>query len=301
MLSIRLWKQLQAPSASAGLYRRAVIDQFSVDTLALLREKFSPYVPLLLIAGLVLFCCTISSVNSLPYINDLLSLATVAFFFGSSIPALGWALGIAQTIARQREQGMWSLLSIVPAGAFGAAWTIGMAILDHERRMYHNYRQHLMRLFGLLMLFILVLVSVLGTIRSSSELMSHLGQLLLILVVMVASYVDFIHSTLIALASGLLAGVTTQNRIDAFARGAALFALGQLAAYIPSLILLAVGVRWVNQHASNLAGPFVLPLLFLIVFAALREGVLFLYWTLVIRATNAGPEVVHARQLESYF
>jgi hypothetical protein len=290
MLSIRIWKQLQVPPVSAGLYRRALIDHFSADTLAVFKDKFAPYMPLLMIFGLVLFCCTVSSLNSMPYLSDLLSLATIAFFFGTSIPAFGWTLSIAQTIARQREQGMWPLLSIVPAGAFGAAWGIGVTLLDHDRQLNQHHRQHLMRLFGLLMLFILVLFNVLGSIYSLDDLVIHLGQLLLILVVIAASYIDFIHTTLIALASGLLAGVTTQNRVDAFARGLGLFALGQLATYLPSLVLLAVGARWVNQHVSNQAGPFVLPLVFLAVFALLREGVLYLYWNLLTRITNADSQ-----------
>lgn len=265
-----LWRQLCLPP-NHPLYwrtRRAICDSF--DTALMV------WLVLIVYAGVgialaIFFGQTNPSALMLPLIGLTL--------FNSSIYAVVWAVRISRTISRERENGVYDLLAALPGGALGLHRIIAAAVLHADDALMLTTTLRRITIGLTLVIFALLLLLVTTQVASFNP-VQFLRLLLDALAVLLASYLDHIQSAILASQIGMLVPARGRTRFDTRLWPALIFLLAQILMVAALVLMALIAVPAVTDALMPLpwAAELSPPVVLLILFCLIREGVLLLTW-----------------------
>lgn len=278
MLSWKLWRALCRPPYNHPLFVR-VANAHNGSSSILRTFKFT---------GFYLIACVLFTL-AWPFI--LINPALVLLFAAASantIYAMSWAARIGTAIAHEREQYTFDLICLIPVGALGAGWALSTAHL-HRSALFQNLRLLMHSLTVALIGALITTIPVTLTLASGSSTSYSLFLLLDYgIAITAAFYFDHIQSVTLAYLVGMITASIAQNRINAQLWSVGVFLLLQLFVYLLTLII-GIVVLQAPLYVDDTARNAIMPLLWLAIFYALREGVIRLIWRLLAHQFNAGP------------
>jgi hypothetical protein len=222
-----------------------------------------------------------------------------AILFTSAFYSLRWAVTIGGMIARERETGMFDLISLSPDGALGASWAVctGSIYRNQSLQQIQSPMSWVIRLgFTLLILASLGnFVEPLVPIGANSTL-GTIIPLLYLFTLSGALYIDHVQSVAMGSLIGMLMPTFTRSRIDAGIGALIVFLLLQITTYVLTLLigfsLLPALFSLLNFSPSLEA--ILLPVLRLAIFGAIREGMIAGLWKALVERLNiAASEMVY--------
>jgi hypothetical protein len=280
-LSLQIWNALRRPPIHHPLFRRVSRSR----PLTLPRR-----LPLAQRIGLLLFFAILLYV-SLRYYTQVIFVAIVFIPLGlmalymvlhGTIAGVYWAVRVSSAISRERDRGMYDLLSTSPYGSFSVSWAIctGCQYYDQTFNGIGAQRVWYSRFFFLTLLFLSAAISLADPRSRSPEGFLQIVELVVILAV--AFHSDDIQSTVIGSLVGLIVPLFSRHSLDTRIAAFIGFLLLQVGAY--SLILL-IGFVLLPQVNMDLGvegwfGVFILPIEQFAVFFAVRELVVRILWRL---------------------
>jgi hypothetical protein len=219
-----------------------------------------------------------------------IAMAGVYMALHGTLAGLYWAIRVSSAIARERERGIFELLSTSPYGPFSASWAIctGCQYYDQTFNGLGAQRVWFSRIFFLTLLLISGLLSLpeahgIGVPNNTSanfaESLLHVIELVSVLAL--AFHIDDIHSTVIGSLVGVIVPLFARNRLDARVGAFVGFLVLQITAYI---FVWLIGFMLIPDLNANLAlsatvTTIALPLEQLIVFFAVREVIARVLWS----------------------
>jgi hypothetical protein len=219
--------------------------------------------------------------NSVQTLQPVLFLASMiipilllATMLNSTIYATGWAISIGTTIAQEREQRRYDLLCLLPPGSIAACLTICSGCLNRNQsfRNIPSLRKFPLTkpqiIFGgLLFLLFLYAYALEGSGTEIVSIVIGSGTII------AAFFVDYIQAAVLASLVGILVSTYPVSPIDARLWSALSFLLLQIGSYVVTLftgLVLLPTLFGVSYILSVLT----LPLLTLLFFCGLREGII---------------------------
>jgi len=273
MVTWRLWRALNRPPLRSPLYRRAYARQITPPQLSEIR------IPLmgvfknlsLIIMPVILILIGAPILILLFYLA--LSIAPLLLPTAYTIYGLTHAISASGGIAKEREQQTYDVLCTAPTGSLGMHWSYCTGWI-HFHWMY--------RYALLAFLAIGVVASVFGL--SGRFIFGTLPVPLPVTIVRALAIgalfvIDYGQTIVISSLTTLIIPTYVENEGDARLWAASLFLGLQLAVYVPTLLF---GVSMLNffdlLKIERSAADFLLPLLTLAFFAALRETIITGLW-----------------------
>lgn len=278
-MTYRLWSALNHPPATHPLFRSRV----------LLPGERRSYTWAGLVSGFIQG--TGQQSPTLLLVMMPLILVCVGVFYG-----LDCAMRVGTAIAYERENERFILLSLSPPGALGSAWAICATALyrNHDFiRLRSVVRVALALAFiGALVLLLLVNLFTLATSThyyGQEVTFSPLASLIAVLAIFLAVYMEYTGSAVLGTLVGILVPTYTRSRLDTLLMSFGVFLLLQMMVY---LLTYFFGFWFVPPFFftfDETTGEIVLTLIRLLIFYAVREAVITVVWSLVIRRCNAAP------------
>jgi hypothetical protein len=307
MISWRLWQALEYPvydhpvfhRTLASYGRRAQVIESSktrqgviiishVDAIRGRRSQSRDRLRSLTYSALVLlFLCG-------GWIPLLIAIILVIPFVGT-IYGLDIATRVSTLVSREREYQMFDLLSLAPPGALGLSWALMTGLL-YRNAMFRRLRRVIgptflwliiVLGFGLLILAFeiwggLATPSVSGRIVADSA-QQQFANFVLLMVVVTGLYVDVIHSIVTGAVTAILAASVAKNRLEARILALALYLGTQIVTYLAVLTCWSAFLPQSlpmsdDSVVSDWIGRIISYLMVLVVFIAIREGLIHLLW-----------------------
>lgn len=227
---------------------------------------------------------------ALPVLISILYVLRYTLLNGT-ISGLLWALRISGYIAYERELGGFDLVWVAPPGGLGASMAVCTGCL-YRKATIHQFRKQ----YRVVAVFVLItgLTGILGlearliTIYTSLRVFA----LTLLIVVVVALYIDAVHSLIISSLVGMLVPTFTQNRLDARFWTSGIYISIQVFTFALG-VFVCLFLMPTLYTALQLSGWWVdlSPLLIgLAVFYLSREAIIIVLWHLLARQFNADPQ-----------
>ncbi len=219
-----------------------------------------------------------------------------------------WAVRISTTITQEQEQRTYDLLCVLPFGAFGACWSIGMGCL-YRRSAFERARWEFherMEEWTLVVFFLSVVLSIGTSATYPDDTAIHptllrMGLAGLYFALMLAFlYFDYVHSVLAGVLLGMAVPVYIHNRIDASLWTALVFVTAQVLVYAVTLLLALVVLPWLYARFPVTGWPvgYSAPLAVFGVYFGLREGMVWALWRLLTFRLNADMVMINSRDRE---
>lgn len=271
MLTWKLWRGLKAPPIHHPLFRRIMV---------------APLRPTPWYVG-----CAVIMVA--PF------LLLPAILFTSAFYSLRWAITIGSTIARERETGMFDLVSLATDGGIGASWAICTAAI-HRNQSLQQIQSPMSWVVRLG--FTLLLLASLGNFveplvpGDADMAMQTLIPLLYLSTLAGALYIDHMQSVAMGSLIGMLMPTYTRSRVDAGIGALIVFLLLQIVTYVFTLLIgfSLVPAVFRNLEVAPVTGAVALPILRLAIFYAIREGMIAGLWRILVERLNiAASEMVY--------
>ena len=290
-LTLQVWYALKRPPIHHPLFRR--ISQ--ARQLQPERERHFTLVHRAAISALLIgiFYVTVRFYAQLIFVAIFvipIGFAGLYMALHGTLAGLYWATRISGAIARERERGVYELLSTSPYGAFSASWAIctGCQYYDQTFNGAGAQRVWFSRIFFLTLLFLSALLSLLDPRGYSSPLEGFLYILTLVGVLALAFYIDDIHSSVIGSLIGLIVPLFARNRLDARIGAFTGFLLLQLCAYLLIFFLGFIVMPPLNEslRVTGFADELALPLEQLLIFFGVRELIARVLWRINVLALD---------------
>jgi hypothetical protein len=215
----------------------------------------------------------------------------VLMIFSGTFYGAVWALAISNSIAVERQQGMYDLLCLSPSGMIGVDWAIGTACLHRRAGFEHVNSQEAWSVR--IILFVPLLVSaqlVLGRTMAATSAITVISALALL----VFFYVDHIQSIILGVTFGLLGPHMVDSRFDARLRALSGFLLAQLSGYLllaaTAFLLLPAVYQRIGLRGAW--ADFSLPFFSLLIFVIVRDRLLYRLMRMLCDRLNAAPTEV---------
>jgi hypothetical protein len=245
MFSYALWRSLRRPPTRNPLFRQTYTHA----------EEAAPwYVGCVQWTGLLFFA-------------PIIALAGLVYGFG-------WSVGIAGTLGKERESRRFELIRLTPPGPLGMSWAGALGYLYHHRTFRNvNTNSNLLIRTGL-MAFILSGVGLAVETQGFTFMPSFANIVLYLVTLFAALLVDHVQSVVVAVLTGILAADAAGSRFGAQLVAFSLYSGVQIITYLVSLTL---GVS-LSVLAANEAGLLLVLVVRLVLFAAVRELLIWLLW-----------------------
>lgn len=226
----------------------------------------------------------------------LLALPFGFLFLNGLLYGLYWAVQISTTLAREYELGHFSMLSLTPHGGIGASWLWATTIVNRNNTLH---KLHIMvravviiALLTLLLAFITVYISAQNSPSTRIASFGGLTSIVLLALVVVALFFEHMQSIVIGSLLGMLIPARLPTVFDARIWSVGVYLLLQLGFY--ALMVIAIGILpllfrligFVGNWADLIHG-----LLLLLIFFALREGIIRLLWRNLNYQLNADVRI----------
>jgi hypothetical protein len=269
--TLMLWRGLKKPPAEHPLYQRVMTAPIQI----------APWYT----------ACIIILVAPL--------LIIPAILFTSAFYSLRWAMMISSAISRQREAGMFELLALTPAGAFGTSWAISTASIYRNQSLEQIQAPSS---WVVRLAFTLIVLASLGNFVEPLVPFDTDGVWLTIIPLVYlftlagALYIDHLQSVALGTLVGMLIPTYTRTRIDAGGGALLLFLLLQIVTYTLTIILgfSVLPAALVGLGLSPLALALLLPVARLAIFFLVRESILVGLWAILVERLN-----IAASEIES--
>src|SRR5664279_375188 len=284
VVTLQVWNALKRPPIHHPLFRRISRNRPLVPQRHL-SLKLRIGLSILLAALFFLILQNFAQVIFIGLFFIPLGITALYMTLNGTLAGLYWATRVSSAIARERERGIYDLLSTSPYGAFSASWAIctGCQYYDQTFNGTGAQRVWFSRMFFLTLLLFSAIIS-LGNTRtfSGDTLEGFLNVLEIVVVLAAAFYIDDIHSTVIGSLVGLIIPLFARNRLDARIGAFVSFLLLQISAFT---LVWIIGFQTMPQINASLAlngfaAEIALPLELLLVFFAVREGIARVLWRL---------------------
>jgi hypothetical protein len=215
-----------------------------------------------------------------------------AIVFLSAVYGLRWAMTIAGTIAREREVGMYELISLTPAGLLGSSRAIMAACMHRNESLaqIQSVGAWVMRMaFGLVLMLSTEMLSTPIIRYDVDPLLGQVITPIYLLMLGAAVYIDHVQSIVVSELVGMLMPIYTRRRTDAALSAGAVYLLVQTACYTLTLLLGFVVLSPVMEVLPILPQlrTILLPFLRVAIFYSIREGIIRVLWRRLVHETNA--------------
>jgi hypothetical protein len=214
-----------------------------------------------------------------------------AILFTSAFYSLRWAVTIASTLAREYDTGMFDLLALTPAGAFGTSWSISTAAIHRNESLQQiqSPSSWIVRLA-----FTLLILASLGNFveplvpASAEGVMLIFIPLLYLFTLSGALYIDHVQSIVLSALVGMVIPTYARGRVDAGAAAFLVFLLLQVTTYALMLLLgfAALPTLLISLGMDEVFIAVLLPILRLLIFYFLREGIIAAVWAILVERLN---------------
>jgi hypothetical protein len=291
------WLLLANPARKSPLYWRTVTPRIPPEWMQQWQKFFSPIAPLVYLFTVMFVCCAVTSRS----LGIFLFIAAAFVILGNgTMFGLMWSVTIASELAKEREQGAWELLCLQPSGGLGAAWAMATGIMHRDNAFRSRYQRHINILRAILTIVAIVAFGSLLDARSVYN-VNVVMIYAYIIAGTLASYVDYVQSTVLGGLTGVIAGTFTRTRLDAQLRAVGAFLLLQTGAY--ALVVL-IGV-WLLPRLLSLGGftpgawttEITLLILRVVFFVGLRELVIVGLWRVVAERLNTTTQQLETLRL----
>ena len=283
MITWRLWQTLKIPPYNSPLFRRMA----NMETTRSPLSRRLGYVPDVLLVLFFIFVFALGAITLVQGFTFITIIATL-IIFGGTLYALDWSIAIADVISREREHHTFDLLSLMPAGPFGAAWTIALGQLYRDASFLRR-RERFERLILMTLVFtgFLLAIGLLAQFHTESRVQYVLAILSLGAFVL-AAYLDFAQSIIVGLLVGVLANTYNLGRLDA--QFIAMFGFlavqisGYLIVYLVGFVVLPTAALVLDIEATTMQLLLSAPRL--LIFFLVREATVALLWRLLLQRYN---------------
>lgn len=213
--------------------------------------------------------------------------------FAGLIYGIGWSVGIANLIGKEKERGAFDLISLSPSGALGVSWAISLGYLYHHITFRNiNEPFNLAVRFGIGALCLMALDLLLFIVNYEGSGLGGLTILMMTgLTLLIVLYTDHVQSLVLAPLVGISAAMNASNRLNAQLYAFAGYLGAQLLTYltmillgfvmIPALLNL-LGIR------GELVGILVLSLRVALLYG-IREAVIAWLWRRLVSEMTTDP------------
>lgn len=271
MIGWRLWKAIHRPAYGHPLYERIVLE----------RSAVSQFTLWFMLAGLMIGAVIIWTQSLLVL---LLFSPVLYVLLNATFNGVNWAFNASGMIARARAYDAYDLLCMIPDGTLAVNWMIFTARLYHEHTLYKSRGD----MIGTLQLLTLALCALLfGLLAMPTRELFEIISVLIALMLLI--YTDYMQSVVTCGLSAMLIGNLTRRISDARLWAVGLFVLIQVGAYL--VLLFGTLIVMPQLHRALVTQEIWLPFLFapvllVLTYAALREGVITLLWWRVTDLLN---------------
>jgi hypothetical protein len=222
-----------------------------------------------------------------------------AILFTSAFYSIRWAVTISNTLAREREAGMFELVALSPDGSLGASWAICTAAI-HRNQSLQQIQSPMSWIVRLG--FTLLILSSLGNFveplvpPSADAGMLTVIPLVYLFTLAGALYVDHMQSVAMGSLVGMLIPTYTRSGVDAGVGALIVFLMLQVATYVLTLL---IGFSLIPNLLENLNfSPtliaVILPTSRLLIFGVIREVMISILWRALVERLNiAASEMVY--------
>jgi hypothetical protein len=207
-----------------------------------------------------------------------------AILFTSAFYSIRWAVTISNTLAREREAGMFELVALSPDGSLGASWAICTAAI-HRNQSLQQIQSPMSWIVRLG--FTLLILSSLGNFveplvpPSADAGMLTVIPLVYLFTLAGALYVDHMQSVAMGSLVGMLIPTYTRSGVDAGVGALIVFLM-----LIPNLLE--------NLNFSPTLIAVILPTSRLLIFGVIREVMISILWRALVERLNiAASEMVY--------
>lgn len=280
MLTWRLWRALCSPPYSHPLFQRTVMTHSVRSRVRRLVE---------LMTGYVVICALATLVWPLLFMNPAI-IVLVIVACSNTLYSMTWSFRVSTAIAREYELETYDLLCLQPAGALGVGWVLCTGNL--YRSPFFRGLRFVMPMLSISVTLALVIALTIPFLLSlSSTGQTESLQLLITLVYALSLaiaffYIDHIQSLLLANLIGMITPSYIPDRLYVGLWAVSGFLAVQIAVYLLTLIASFI-ILPIFYSPSVLHISIIFSILRLLIFYALREGIILVIWHLLAQRFNA--------------
>lgn len=281
VMSLQIWNALRRPPIHHPLFRR--VSRSRPLTLPRPLTRIERSVLGLLVVGLLYV--SLRSFAQMIFVMIFfipLGVTLLYMVLHGTLAGLYWAVRVSGAITRERERGMYDLLSTSPYGAFSVSWAIctGCQYYDQTFNGIGAQRVWYSRIFFLTLLLLSAVISLADPRTRSPEGFLQVAELVVLLGV--AFHLDDIQSTVIGSLIGLIVPQITRHALDTRIGAFIGFLLLQIGAYALTILIGFVLLPQINAYlgAADWFEAYVLPVEQFAVFFAIREVITRMLWRL---------------------
>ncbi|HVU10863.1 MAG TPA: hypothetical protein VHD90_06275 [Phototrophicaceae bacterium] len=223
----------------------------------------------------LLTCCGLWSLL-IPLRSSLAVLLLIVIMAATTFYVAAWLIQMAAALARERTRSVYDLLCVTPPGTLGITWAISAACLHSDDAL--GWIDASRKVLTAMTVFTLTVIVVTISLRDTMPTVFSILQLALdIAIVTAVSYADHVQSVVLGSLIAMLAPTYVRGSIDAQVLALFVFLTLQVAACLPT-VLIVIGL--------GTSDPLFLSLLAL---CGVREGVIAALWRLLTVRLNAAP------------
>ncbi len=220
-------------------------------------------------------CCGLWTLL-LPLRSSLVVLLFIVIIAATTFYVAAWMIQIAAALARERNHSVYDLLCVTPPGTLGITWAISAACLHSDDAL--GWIDASRKVLTAMTVFTLTVIVVTISLRDTTPTVLSILQLTLdIAIVTAVSYADHVQTVILGSLIAMLAPTYVRGSIDAQVMALFVFLTLQVAACLPT-VLIVIGL--------GTSDPLFLSLLAL---CAVREGLIAALWRLLTARLNATP------------
>ena len=277
MLTWKLWRAVQNPPFTHPIFLRA----FEAPAIPFHRYGYTIWI---LFSPLLLCGLSFSLRQAFEFVFVFAFLQLYILYVG--VHSLTWAMNVSSAIVKEQEAKTHDLLCVTPIGSVGAYWAIftGCIYRKSEFLDFSNGSTWIIRfLFALPTIAVTILFAYTRVTR-----IDPITVLVYFVLLMIAFYVDHVQSVLLASLTGMLVPNYTHNPVESrlfvlgsflTVQGISYFLVGLIGFVLLSAVYDAIPQKSIYLEIS-------LPVLRLIVFYAIRDGIIRLLWGALGRQLN---------------
>ena len=281
MLTWKLWRALCSPPYAHPLFQRVITTHFT-------RSRIRRFVELM--TGYVVLCALATLIWPLMFTNPAI-IILVLVAISNTVYSMTWAFRVSTAIAREHELETYDLLCLQPSGALGVGWALCTGNL-YRSPLFRGLRfvMPMISISVILALIIALAIPILLAVSSSGQ--EETTQLLTTLVYALTLaiaffYIDHIQSLLLANLIGMITPTFMPDRLYSGLWAVSGFLTLQIATYLVTFIASFLILPAFYTGSESLHISLIYSILRLLIFYALREGLILMIWHLLAQRFNA--------------
>ncbi len=223
-----------------------------------------------------------------------------AIVFLSAVYGLRWSVQIADSIAKERENGMYDLLVVSPPGILGISRTIMSACLNRNDSLEQIEAAGTWFMRGILTVILMLLAASVSPsiIPAGAQIAGGLIIAVYLATMGLAIYIEHLQSIVIAVEIGIWIPSYATRRLDASAAAFMAYLVIQVASFLLTLVVgFSIAPALLQAlNTGSVLSAIALPFIRLVIFVGSREFIIRKLWQAVVRETQATPSEVEFKR-----